>query len=69
MIVISVVLMIAMVVAGEKGEWGSVAVGAVIVVLLLSMACAGGKVNRAYGNFVDYWDGGSRRRRPVRRRR
>lgn len=38
-----------------NGEWGSAAVGVVIVVLLLMLGSAGRSVNRAYGNFVDYW--------------
>ena len=64
---ISVVLLIAMFAAGSNGEWGSVAVGAVLVLLLLGLGSASRKNDRAYGNAVDYWaDGGPeeyRRRR------
>ena len=61
---IAVVFIIAMYCAGSNGEWGSVAVGAVIVVLLLALASSGRKTDRAYNNFVDYWaDGGPERRR------
>ena len=60
---IAVLFIIAMIAAGGNGEWGSVAVGAVIVVLLIALASAGGKVNRAYGNFVDHWADDDRRRK------
>ena len=54
--------LIAIYCSAGNDEWGSVAVGAVIVILLLCLKSAGGKVNRAYGNFVDYWaDGGKKR--------
>lgn len=49
------VFLIAMYCAGSNGEWGSVAVGAVIVILALALGSAGRKCNRAYGNFVDHW--------------
>lgn len=49
------VFLIAMYCSAGNGEWGSVAVGAVIVVVLLMLGSAGRKCNRAYGNFVDYW--------------
>ena len=57
------VFLIAMYCAGCNGEWGSVAVGAVIVILLLALRSAGRSVNRAYGNFVDYWADDDRRRK------
>ena len=52
---IAFVFIIAMIAAGGNGEWGSVAVGAVVVLLLLALGSAGSKTDRAYGNFVDYW--------------
>lgn len=54
--------LIAIYCSAGNGEWGSVAVGAVIVILLLCLKSAGGKVNRAYGNFVDYWADKDRRK-------
>ena len=57
------VFVVAMIAAGDNGEWGSVAVGAVIVILLIALASAGGKVDRAYGNFVDHWANEDRRKR------
>lgn len=61
---IAVVFIIAMIAAGDNGEWGSVAVGAVIVILLLALGAAGRQESRAYNNFVDYWaDGGPDRKR------
>ena len=57
------VFVVAMIAAADNGEWGSVAVGAVIVVLLIALASAGGKVNGAYGNFVDHWADEDRDRR------
>lgn len=61
---IAVVFIIAMIAAGNNGEWGSVAVGAVIVVLLLALGSASRKGSRAYNNFVNYWaDGGPDRKR------
>ena len=59
---IAVIFLIAMIVAGGNGEWGSVAVGAVIVVLLLALGSEGRKCDRAFNNVVDYWaDGGPER--------
>ena len=52
------VFLIAMYCAGCNGEWGSVAVGAVIVVLLLALKSACVSNVKAYGNFVDYWSKG-----------
>ena len=56
--IIVFVLIIAMVAAGNNGEWGSVAVGAVIVLLLIAMCMSGLKTDRAYCYFVDYWANG-----------
>lgn len=56
--------LIAMYCSAGNGEWGSVAVGAVIVVVLLMLGSAGRKCDRAYGNFIDYWsEGGQDRKR------
>ena len=55
---IAILFIIAMVCAGSNGEWGSVAVGAVIVVVLLALVSAGRDVCRAHNNFVDYWANG-----------
>ena len=55
--------LIAIYCSAGNGEWGSAAVGVVIVVLLLMLGSAGRKCNRAYGNFVDYWADEDRRRK------
>ena len=55
---IAIVFIIAMIAAGGNGEYGAVAVGAVIVVLLLALGSAGRKCDRAFGNFVDHWSKG-----------
>lgn len=60
--VIVIVLGIAMIAAGGNGEWGSVAVGAVIIVFLIALHSAGVKTSRAYNNFVDYWAAGGTRK-------
>lgn len=67
---ISVVLLIAMFAAGSNGEWGSVAIGAVIVFLLLALGSESRKSDRAYNNWTDYWaEGGPERYRRGRTRR
>lgn len=53
-----VVFLIAMYAAGSNGEWGTVAVGAVIIVLLIALSSAGRGNARAYNNFRDYWRNG-----------
>ena len=60
---IAVLFIIAMIAAGGNGEWGSVAVGAVIVVLLLALGSTSRKQDRAYNNFVDHWANANRRRK------
>ena len=50
-----IVLGIASYVAAENGEWGAVAVGAVLILLLLGIRSQGRKSDRAYVNFVDHW--------------
>ena len=56
--IIAVIFIIAMIAAGGEGEWGAVAVGAVIVVLLLGFGSESRKTDRAVNNFVDYWSKG-----------
>ena len=53
--ILAAVFLIAMIAAANNGEWGSVAVGGVIVVVLLMLGSAGRTTTKAYGNFVDYW--------------
>ena len=60
---IAVLFVIAMICAADNGEWGSVAVGAVIVVLLLALGSTSRKQDRAYNNFVDHWADDDRRRK------
>ena len=56
------IFLIAMYSAGSNGEWGSVAVGTVIIILLLALANAGRGNAKAFNNFRDYWkDGGPER--------
>lgn len=52
---IAVVFIIAMIAAANNGEWGSVAIGAVVVVVLLALGSASRETDRAYNNVVDYW--------------
>lgn len=59
---IAVVFIIAMIAAGNNGEWGSVAIGAVIVVLLLALGATSRSQDRAYNNFVDHWANKGRKR-------
>lgn len=60
---IAVVFIIAMIAAGNNGEWGSVAIGAVIVLLLLALGSTSRKQDRAYNNFVDHWDNDGQKRK------
>ena len=52
---IAAVFVIAMITSAGNGQWGSVGVGAVIVVLVLALGAAMRKDSRAFNNFVDYW--------------
>ena len=52
---IAAVFIIAMIAAANNGEWGSVAIGAVVVVVLLALGSASRETDRAYNNMVDYW--------------
>lgn len=67
---IAVVFLIAMYCAGSNGEWGSVAIGAVIVLVLLAVGAESRGQDRAYNNFIHYWDTGEhpedRRKQTVR---
>ena len=49
------VIVIAMIASGSNGEWGSVAVGAVLVFVAVVMARGWHEDDRAYGNFMEYW--------------
>ena len=49
-------------VAVSEGEWGTVGVAAVIVLLLMLASSCERKEWRAYSNFVDYWSRGGDRR-------
>ena len=60
---IALVFVIAAICAAGNGEWGSVAVCAVIVLILLALGSAGRQQARAYNNFVDYWANGGNGRR------
>lgn len=45
--------------AASNGEWLVIAVAVVAGLFAILMSTSGKKVNKAYGNFVDYWaDGG-----------
>ena len=56
--IVCIIIGIAMFAAAGNGEWGSVAVGAVIVVVLLCMGGESRKCDRAFNNHVDYWANG-----------
>ena len=57
---ICVVLFVAVVIpAADKGEWLVIAIAVAAGLFAIVMSISGKKVNKAYGNFVDYWaDGG-----------
>ena len=57
---LAVIFGIAMIAAANNGEWGSVGIGAVIIVILLSFGMTSRKYDRACNNFVDYWADGRR---------
>ena len=50
-------------VTGSNGEWGSFAVGAVILIGVIALGSAFRSTSRAYGNFIDYWADEDRNRR------
>lgn len=70
---IAIIFLIAAIVAASNGEWGSFAIGAVIVVVLLGIGSASREDARAHVNWMHYWaDGGpegERRRAEEERRR
>lgn len=53
---ISLVILIGVIAAANNGEWGSVAIGAIIILLLLAIGAGSRKCDRAFNNMVDYWD-------------
>lgn len=63
--IIAVLFIISMIASAGNGEWGSVAVGAVIVVVLLALGASSRESDRAYNNAVDYWANERKRGRGV----
>lgn len=55
---IAIIFLIAMACAGLNGEWGSVAVGAVIVIILAMVVAGERKNTRAWWNCREYWANG-----------
>jgi hypothetical protein len=55
---LAVVFIIGMIACAGNGEWGAFGVGAVIVILLLSLGSVSRRDDRAYNNFMDYWSEG-----------
>lgn len=48
----------------SNGQWGTAALGAIILVVLIAMAADDRKNTRAWTNMRDYWaEGGPRRKR------
>lgn len=63
-IFIGVCALVWLVCSARNGEWGTFAIGAVILVLLIFMASDDRKNTKAWTNIRDYWaDGGPGRRR------
>ena len=63
-VLIGLVAFVAISAAAENGEWGSVVLGIVIVLVLIGMSAGERKDWKAYRNRRDYWaDGGPNRRR------
>ena len=60
--IIAALFLMAMYCSAGNGEWGSVAVGAVVVVVVLALGSAVRTGARAYSNFVDYWSKGGPKR-------
>ena len=52
---IALVILIGTIAAAGNNEWGSVAVGAVLIVLVLWFGIESREQDRAYNNFVSYW--------------
>ena len=56
--------LIVLYIAGTNGEWGTFAVFAVILLIVILMAVAGNVDARAHNNWHDYWaEGGPDRER------
>ena len=67
---IALVLLVPLIAAAGNGEWGTVAVTAVLIVLVLAFGVASREQDRAYNNFVGYWaNRGEPKRRTYRRKR
>ena len=49
------VLAIAMLAAADNNEWGSVAVGVILIVLILMFGSALRRDLRAHENWIEYW--------------
>lgn len=54
-IIVAVICIAVLPPAIEKGEWGVIAVVAVVSLLLLWFAALGREQDRAYNNMTDYW--------------
>lgn len=62
--IIGIIAFVALFASASDGNWGSFAIGAVIVAVLILMSAGERKDVRAWQNCRDYWaDGGPRRRR------
>ena len=57
-IIVAVICIAVLPPAISKGEWGVVAVAAVIILLLLGLGSAGREQDRAYVNRIRYWANG-----------
>jgi uncharacterized membrane protein YhaH (DUF805 family) len=53
--ILALIFLIPVVVGIDNGEWGTVAVFAVLIVLVLAFGVASREQDMAYNNFVDYW--------------
>lgn len=61
--ILAILIIIGMICSGSEGMMGSVAIGAVIVVLLLAIGSKSRDQAKAYNNVVHYWaDGGPDRK-------
>ena len=56
------IMLVCIYAAEGDGQWGSIVVGVVLIILAIGLCCAGRGNDRAYHNFRDYWkDGGPKR--------
>lgn len=60
---IVIVLLISLWCCAGNGEWGSVAVAGVLIFLVLGLASAGRKCDRAFNNVVNEWAERDRRKK------